>query len=781
MPIVSDLDAAMMQPAVSVPAVRRLGGGTIRLNDDARPLRVSGRDAVVYELRTTTGPILALRCLRRPDPRRDAALAQQYSELQHDPALEPLRGPAGPLPRDIRWISDGIVLPGSHLERTAAPIMSMERVPGRTMAMAVDRLCREGQSGPLALLADSWLETAITLEAARFSHGDLAADNLLVRPDGTIAIVDFDGAHWPTSGFAPPSVTGTPGYAHPRGAPGDPDRRDRFPALLLWASLRVLVRHPRLRERWGDHPDRFGATLLWSHDDLRRPERSPLFAALDALDDSLLRPLLEVVRRAIRFSTDDTPPIAEIAERLEALGFPRLASPAGKPKPHARATASWATATRVPDVGPPVIVNPEQIAAPAESSPSPPVPAASHGANHVRHTSTGERQRRSAPVQQLADAVATRNTALAVQLWNEHRSLPEAAAFGASVHQLISQEAAAAIDRAIRRSDDAGLESAIAEAERAGIAPSPEARIALRAARERNATRIALRDALATRDYPTLAGLHHSGRLERLGPLDAHQRRMLARALTWPALERALAGDDDVAIAAAADPAIWSADDALPDEYRQRLTLARQRLRWLDHVRGALRERDGAVLRQLLSDTPEGALQRLTEVERRRIERVTAREAAVARLERALREGPDREVVVAMAEVERAGAPFSDLLDWTAVRGVVDRLTLADALREAAAADPPDTARLARLLPAARAALGGATGDDGPDWAALEQSVLRAAHLARLREAIASDNDGQIASAADPDPYGAIDLLSPNEHERVHLALRRRGSRRRIS
>ena len=190
---------------------------------------------------------------------------------------------------------------------------------------------------------------------------------------------------------------------------------------------------------------------------------------------------------------------------------------------------------------------------------------------------------------------------------------------------------------------------------------------------------------------------------------------------------------------------------------------------------------DGAVLRQLLSDTPDGALQRLTEVERRRIERVTAREAAVARLERALREGPDREVVVAMAEVERAGAPFSDLLDWTAVRGVVDRLTLADALREAAAADPPDTARLARLLPAARAALGGATGDDGPDWAALEQSVLRAAHLARLREAIASDNDGQIASAADPDPYGAIDLLSPNEHERVHLALRRRGSRRRIS
>jgi hypothetical protein len=129
--------------------------------------------------------------------------------------------------------------------------------------------------------------------------------------------------------------------------------------------------------------------------------------------------------------------------------------------------------------------------------------------------------------------------------------------------------------------------------------------------------------------------------------------------------------------------------------------------------------------------------------------------------------------MAALAELESAGAPFSDVLDWAAVRGVADRLTLADALREAALANPPDTARLARLLPAARAALGDGTNGGGPDWAALEASVLRAAHLARLRDALATGDEGRIASAANPDPYDARALLAPEERERVERALAR--------
>jgi hypothetical protein len=775
MPIVSDLDAAMMQPAVSVPAVRRLGGGSIRLNDAQRPLRAAGRDAVVYELSTPSGRILALRVLLRPDSRRDAELAQRYAALRDDPHLMSLRGAGGPLPGDILWVADGIALPGAELQRVAVPLVAMERVPGRTMVRAVDRLCHEGQTEPLALLADSWLQTAIALESAAFSHGDLAADNLIVRPDGTIAVIDLDTAHWPTVDLPADAFEGSPSYMHPRGAPRELARRDAFPALILWASLRILARHPTLRERWGDHPDRFGAALLWSQDDLRRSTRSPLFAAIDALHDDALHPLLEVVRRAIRFSADETPPLSEIANRLDELGFPRLAS---SPRQTGRRSTSAHGRDHVPHGTSPVIISPFADRPKMPEGGSGDAPAIADEARSRRQpivtktTTLVERDRRHAAAQRLAAAVASRDVTTVTTLWAESHAIPEAAVHAAAVHQLFSQEVTTAIDRAMRRNDDQGIIAAVAAAERAGVAPSPEARKALRVARERVTARAALHGAIERRDYPTIANLKLCGQLDRLERLDPSKERAVARALAWPALERALASNDDVAIAAAADPALWREEEALPADTWQRLDLAWRRIRWVEDVRAALRQRDGVVLRGLLAGAPSGAERRLTEVEGRRILRVTMRESAVARLERALRQGPDREVVSALAEFEAAGAPFSEVLDWTAVRGVVDRISLADALRTAAAADPPDTAMLARLLPAARAALGDSDAG-GPDWAALEQSVLRAAHLARLREALATNDYGRIASAADPDPFGAVALLSPSEQERVSEAQRK--------
>jgi hypothetical protein len=777
MPIVVDLDAAMMQPAVSVPAVRRLGGGSIRLNDASRPLRETGRDAVVYELRSPVGRILALRCFLTADPHRDATLQTRYVALRDDPRLAHLKAGDGPLPGEIQWISEGIALPGPDLHRVTAPLISMERVPGRTLIRAVDRLCREEQTGPIALLADAWLDTAIALERIEFTHGDLAADNLVVRPNGTIALVDLDTAIWPSADLPHTSPSGSPSYTHPHGATIDPARQDRFPTFMIWAALRILARHPELRQRWGDPPDQHGAALLWSRDDLRRPGHSPLLSALDDLDDESLRPLLEIVRRAIKFSPDETPPLAEIANRLDGLGLPRLASSHVLPsrrgsvqKPRElteRATDSRHAPAHPAHAG-------DKDATPDNDAVSTPISKRSGRHPDASRTTTRvERDRRWAAAHELGAAVAARDTVTAVRLWDASRSIPEAASYAAGVHHLVSQEFSVMIDRAIRRHDDAGLVAAIADAERAGVAPSREARSASRLARQRLAARTSLNDALEQGDLEAIAELKLSGKLDPLGRLEPVQARAVSRALAWPALERALVSDDDAAIIAAADPAVWRQHEAMPAGVWQRLDNARVRLHWVQDVRAALRRRDTPALGGLLSGAPPGAEKLLTEVESRRVLRVTMREAAVGRLERALREGPDREVVAALAEFESAGAPFSDVLDWTAVRGVVDRITLAEAIREATTAVPPDTTRLARLLPAARAALGDSGTGGGPDWIALERSVLRAAHLTRLREALSTNNDGRIVSAASPDPYGAIEMLRPDERERVRQALSR--------
>ena len=285
------------------------------------------------------------------------------------------------------------------------------------------------------------------------------------------------------------------------------------------------------------------------------------------------------------------------------------------------------------------------------------------------------------------------------------RTVPEAATYAAAVHLLVAHDATAAIDRALRRKDDDGLVAAVAEAERAGVAPSTEARTAVRAARQRIAARMALREAIGRGDYHGLASLACSGTLDCLGRLEPAQARAVERALAWPAFERALASDDDVAIAAAVDPALWREEGVTATGGAERLDLARSRIRWVEDVRAALRRRTDrpcagcSNARPGRGGAPDGGR------EPPHPARLDAGSGG-GRLERALREGPDREVVAALAEFESAGAPFPDVLDWAAVRGVVDRISLAEALRAAAAADPPDTAQLARLLPAARAALG---------------------------------------------------------------------------
>jgi hypothetical protein len=744
---VSELDALFLNPSANVPAVNRLGGGSIRRDAGGHPVRASGRHNVVYELRTPSGRILALRVPLQPARERDNRLAQRYSALQRDHLLDELRAPHGPLPADIQWVPDGLRVPGPDGWPIARPLVVMERVPGRTLREMVTRLCQEDDGPHLGLIADRWLEAALAMETAGFVHGDLSPDNIMVRPDGSVAVVDLDTATWTGFALAPDFREDTSALRHPQGSTRNPAYGDRFPALMVWAALRILATQPNLL------PGTPAEGLLFSNADVRRPSTSPLFTRLNESAPSL-RLLLEVVRRAIRFSPEELPPLLEVASRLDSMGFPRLApQPLTRPAP---ATQTKKAATARPPAPPKSMAT--SVAQSAPETATPPATA----------TSTHQLQR----LESLHAAIQQRNGPEALRLWREARDDPAAQIYATVIHQITEQEAHAAIDRALRRHDDAALLKAIAEAESAGVAPHANALAAAREARRRIAARETLDKALREDDRTTLVNLQRTGQLDDLGPLDPVTNRAIARAMAWPTVERALATDDDVAICAAADPAIWREEETRPQSVWARLDLAWQRSRWTQDVRAALRRRDSAYLRGLLAKAPEGAEDRLTEVERRRVHRVIARDQAATRLEIALREGPDREVVEALAELEASGAPFSDGLDWSAVRGVVDRLSLADALRAAMATEPPDFERMVRLLPAARAALGDLQ-HAGPEWAELEQAVLRAAHLERLREALDSGDDARIAAAADPDPFQVRSLLSEEEAETVSAVLER--------
>ncbi|MDP8909665.1 MAG: hypothetical protein M3N47_11255, partial [Chloroflexota bacterium] len=152
--------------------------------------------------------------------------------------------------------------------------------------------------------------------------------------------------------------------------------------------------------------------------------------------------------------------------------------------------------------------------------------------------------------------------------------------------------------------------------------------------------------------------------------------------------------------------------------------------------------------------------------------RLIERERALEGLAVAIASEDEEAVLVALNTVERVGARVANRVDWPTLKHVVDRATLIEEIQAAAAATPPDYGRLAHLLPSARAL--GLAGDPrlkDIDLDAIQQHVVRTAHVRRLRAALMRDDDRAIALAAVPDPHGAVAALSPDERARVDRAL----------
>lgn len=894
MPNLDELDGAMLQPARWVPAIHRLGGGTILMAAADQPWRVAGRSAVVYQLRQPGGRVIALRCLFAEGEALDPDLEGRYRGLASATVLAPLRQPDGPLATDLNVFPRGLAFPARDLRSSIHPLIAMGWVMGPTLLAAADRACRARDSASLDLYAESWATAVAALTSVGFSHGDLAADNALVRPGGGIALIDYDTVAWPGSPPPPGSperavgeaAAPGPGYAHPSGKRLATERRDDYPALIMYASLRILALRSDLRAHYGDPPGRAGGVLLFTATDLATPNESPLFETLRDLNDPSAQELIGVIREASSGRPSSTPPLAEVVSRLRraarrarpiawpptAPTVPATAStpPASWPEPHpsppppTSVAGTWpirpmdaapakpppaSLAERSPPPLPPSDQRPTSASATPAMSDAPERQrrltrlnslllagdddgalrlwlASGFGRDPEALRDLGPRlvdvqlrqslrrarhaaeigdsllllrlwrdanleayqpaaslvpvveaaQRRRGLTEQLRKALDRDDERTVLRLWPELRGDPLASHLAIPAQALLADVAGAAVAAAVADGSDEAILASLAEAEANGIAMSAAARHAQRAASDRLRTRRALAQAVADDDRTTLADLALSGRLGEIGQLAPVAMRAVLRALAWPHLARALAADDDTAILAAADDDLFGDAGALSPEERGRVDLAGARVQWHRDVRVALRERDVAVLRSLLTKPPAGAEVRLSRVERSRIERLTTRETAVSQLTRALREGPDRAILEALAGVEAAGAPLPSALDWAAVRGVVDRVTLADAIREAAAAEPPDYARLARLLPAARAAMidGGVGLGPDIDFARLEADVLAAAQLDRLHDLLASGDDEEIAIAVRADPHNLVARLSAPEQARVEQALRGR-------
>ena len=226
---------------------------------DGSPVMSSGNFAVVFKMQDTRdGSFHALKCFLKDQPGRAEAYRAIADELEQV---------VSPYLTRIQYLEDELFV-GTSSGGAEYPVLVMDWVEGLTL----DNYLRSHLSAPYALhlLAYQFGRLAAWLLTQPFAHGDLKPDNILVRPDGTLVLVDYDGMFVPAMQGQRAPEMGSPDFRHPDRADADfSEHIDDFALASILLSLRAVAYCP-------DYLNRYGAAdrLLLSEADYRSPEQS---------------------------------------------------------------------------------------------------------------------------------------------------------------------------------------------------------------------------------------------------------------------------------------------------------------------------------------------------------------------------------------------------------------------------------------------------------------------------------------------------------------------------
>lgn len=241
------------------------------------PVMTSGNFAVVFMMQDIeTGKFYALKCFTKEQERR----AESYRMI-----AEELGKVKSPYIVALRYLEKELFVDSTQTEETEFPVVLMDWVNGKTL----DKYLRENIDDKYALemLAYRFSLLAQWLIPQPFAHGDLKPDNILVRDDGTLVLVDYDGMYVPAMKGQKARELGSPAFRHPLRTENDFDEHiDDFSVISILLSLIGISKKTDFLAQYGA-PDR----LLFSKTDFSNITQQEIIKDLFLIDDEPLRRL----------------------------------------------------------------------------------------------------------------------------------------------------------------------------------------------------------------------------------------------------------------------------------------------------------------------------------------------------------------------------------------------------------------------------------------------------------------------------------------------------------
>ena len=238
------------------------------LDDHGEPYRSSGAFAVVFKMKDEqTGKCYALKCFTEEQEGRAEAYRQIADELEFVDSS---------YITSVKYLDKEIFV-DSSCEEDEFPVLLMDWIDGETMETYIAENYQDNYT--IAMLCYRFCKMAAWLRSQPFAHGDIKPDNILVRPDGSLALVDYDGMFVPSMKGQKSPTIGTKDFSHPFRTVDDFDETiDDFALASIALSLKAISLNPYLLDEYGA-ADR----LLFSAEDYRDLSNSNVFVSLSEL------------------------------------------------------------------------------------------------------------------------------------------------------------------------------------------------------------------------------------------------------------------------------------------------------------------------------------------------------------------------------------------------------------------------------------------------------------------------------------------------------------------
>ena len=238
------------------------------LDDHGEPYRSSGAFAVVFKMQDkSTGKYYALKCFTEEQQGRAEAYRQIADELD---LLD------SPYITSVKYMEKELFV-DSQCEEDEFPVLLMDWVEGETMEAYI--AANYHNQSAMSLLCYRFGKMAAWLRSQSFAHGDVKPDNIIIRPDGSLTLVDYDGMFVSSMKGCKSPTVGTKDFCHPLRTMDDFDETiDDFSLASIALSLKAISMNSTLLDTYGAS-DR----LLFSEKDYRTPSNSKVISALQGL------------------------------------------------------------------------------------------------------------------------------------------------------------------------------------------------------------------------------------------------------------------------------------------------------------------------------------------------------------------------------------------------------------------------------------------------------------------------------------------------------------------